>query len=69
MSFFNPVQKPKSAVPDSRDLISHRIIKHVKHNMTPEYSVEFTYPDCIRTFDGKNWSVRALRTAQSAARA
>lgn len=38
----------------SRDLISHRVERESEHN----YRVVFDYPDCTRTFDGRQWTVQ-----------
>lgn len=45
-----------SVYPTSNNLISHH---HSSTGQFPKttYIVTFVYPDCIRTFDGKDWRV------------
>jgi len=45
-----------SAIPTSRNLISHSIRKEGAFPKTKFISV-FVYPDCVREYDGMSWKV------------
>lgn len=56
-------QKQLSAIPQSRDCISHSL-RRDEDGLRVTWTVTFDYPDCIRTFDGAKWTVEAKETAQ-----
>jgi len=46
-------------IPNHTDLITHQ---HSTIGSFPKttYLVTFIYPDCIRTFDGRNWAIHGI---------
>jgi len=50
--------KKLPTIPEARDLLSHHITQTGEFPKTT-FTVVFDYPDCTRTFDGREWAVTA----------
>lgn len=53
------VKTAPTPIPQHRDLLDHSFTR-VARGQSVDHIVHFRYPDCIRSFDGKNWTVRPL---------
>jgi hypothetical protein len=47
-------------LPDQRNLVTYRVV-NTGSEQKPEWTAVFYYQDCIRQFDGRNWTAQTGR--------